>query len=261
MPTIKYQDFHANESSPIFENMTELFNKTATTPRDWAPMKKDIREWYYGFLDRHGDKNFNTAIGDQERGMCSKKLWNDYEDQSSVLFKGLDRDGISNALNLVIRRTCYNVRRRKRKRSRSDTSQARPQSKEERHPTPLNQVNLSARCYPRGRHTRLLLLDLGKESDPPLALEDVVGQATVANIKRLWSEDLKVDPSKMKVWFQFGMAELPSMMNSDRQLHSALAEIVENKHDSPIFELILGSEEPPEPRMAVTAAYSQISRK
>ena len=42
MPPIKYNESYGDTEDPPYSNITEVYNKTATTDADWKPVKEDI---------------------------------------------------------------------------------------------------------------------------------------------------------------------------------------------------------------------------
>ncbi len=256
MPPTKYNEYYADETDPDFKNLTELYQKTSTTEKDWEAVRQDAIQW----LKEEGIQGLkSTSAKDSAQGFITK-LGRQYQEHTPPLFGGLDDEGIRNALYTVIQRVAYNSRRRA-----SQPAESSPHKKSDRlsadgnmptYPASIERANHPAvqdshpgvcnvKAKWNGVTAKILLNDIASSANPPLEPTNAVAGMTIDIFVACWREDFGFEPSQpVELLFKYPENEKPTRLLRDRQLRAALQDVVEGRNINAIFEIVSGNEPP-----------------
>lgn len=269
MPPLKHTEVHADTADPEYHNLTELLSKTGTKSGDWEPVRQEVKAWIAA--QGLANVNFKSGATSAAEDELIVRLGQRYLDHEPNLFGGLDENGIQGTLSFIARRTATNKRRAERRKKghlQDEESEDDEMSGLNSHastpsgarrptilatPSGLNSMNSNPSLKVRyeTEATRLLLADIGQSADPPLSLEQVASNVTLATFVQCASEDFGLHPPTAAVWFKFEDSKEPTEIKSDRRFRGAIQEVITGENRDPTFHLRrIEQEQPPQAQTA-----------
>ena len=240
MPDRKYCSYHHDEEDPLFMNLKEIYNKTATESEDWQGLLHVYGEWlkYQEFVD------FKSAAARDAEAAFLPGLCQDFQDNDPPLFTALNEEGILSAVTLITRRFAANVRRRDEKASESEETlhemSVSPAIELRGLPTAsANTISLltNIKAEYNGNFALVLLQDIDAAANPALNGEELISRMTLQTFLSVFCEDFDLDASTVEVRYTSEAQQEGSLVSKDRHVRAFLKDACIGEHRNPVFRI------------------------